>query len=430
MINFLLRFPSFQAMSIWRNTFPKLDWWTATELISARTEGTFWVSIVFIHGDSTLTNFAENADDQVTLFKQGKRIDSSQRLVLAELPTADTDFSVSMMSANRTATMNGNQTSSCFNHEAKRIGISFYYCLIFVLTLMGNIIIGIIVYRTRSMRKPINFFIVNMAMSDLLFPIVYFPSIVAKINYGYWLLGGPVGQALCKLHNVLVYVSVFVSIQSLALIAVDRYGAVVFPLHSPLISSKRCRFLILITWIIAVAANIPDAMAFELVEYQEGLVCVLKSNEVFGESLSYRNYAVSKLVIFWYVPLVLIAILYLIVFIKLKSQNIPGEGSASGREQHSRRQKNVLKMSIAIVVTFIVCWLPTTIWWFLVLYAPDSTTTASCGFQYFAAIAFRLAHFNSAINPCISFIFSGNYRQGLKNLSRCCLVCTRANQVA
>ena len=388
------------------------------------------MSIVFIHGDSTLTNFAENADNQVTLFKQGKRIDSSQRLVLADLLAADTDFSVSMMSANRTATMNGTQTSSCFNHEAKRIGISFYYCLIFVLTLMGNIIIGIIVYRTRSMRKPINFFIVNMAMSDLLFPIVYFPSIVAKINYGYWLLGGPVGQALCKLHNVLVYVSVFVSIQSLALIAVDRYGAVVFPLHSPLISSKRCRFLILITWIIAVAANIPDAMAFELVEYQEGLVCVLKSNEVFGESLSYRNYAVSKLVIFWYVPLVLIAILYLIVFIKLKSQNIPGEGSASGREQHSRRQKNVLKMSIAIVVTFIVCWLPTTIWWFLVLYAPDSTTTASCGFQYFAAIAFRLAHFNSAINPCISFIFSGNYRQGLKNLSRCCLVCTRANQVA
>ena len=430
MINFLLRFPSFQAMSIWRNTFPKLDWWTATELISARTEGTFWVSIVFIHGDSTLTNFAENADDQVTLFKQGKRIDSSQRLALAELPTADTDFSVSMMSANRTATMNGNQTSSCFNHEAKRIGISFYYCLIFVLALIGNIIIGILVYRTKSMRKPINFFIVNMAMSDLLFPIVYFPSIVAKINYGYWLLGGPVGQALCKLHNVLVYVSVFVSIQSLALIAVDRYGAVVFPLHSPLISSKRCRFLILITWIIAVAANIPDAMAFELVEYQEGLVCVLKSNEVFGESLSYRNYAVSKLVIFWYVPLVLIAILYLIVFIKLKSQNIPGEGSASGREQHSRRQKNVLKMSIAIVVTFMVCWLPVTIRWFLVLYPPDSLMTASCGFQYFALIASCLAHFNSAINPCISFIFSGNYRQGLKNLSRCCLVCTRANQVA
>ena len=267
-------------------------------------------------------------------------------------------------------------------------------------------------------------------MSDLLFPIVYFPSIVAKINYGYWLFGSPVGQALCKLHNVLLSVSVFVSIQSLVLIAVDRFGAVVFPLHSPLISSKHCRFFILATWIIAVAANIPDAMTYELVEYQEGLVCVQKWNEVFGESLSYRNYMVSMLIIFGYVPMVLIAILYMTVVIKLKSQNIPGEGSANGREQQSRRQKNVLKMSIAIVVTFIVCWLPTTIWWFLVLYASDSTTTASCGFQYFAAIAFRLAHFNSAINPCISFIFSGNYRQGLKNLSRCCLVCTRANQVA
>ena len=326
--------------------------------------------------------------------------------------------------------MNGSQRSSCFNHEAKRIGISFYYCLIFVLALIGNIFIGIIVYRTRSMRKPINFFIVNMAMSDLLFPIVCFPYIVTEMNFGYYILGGPVGQALCKLNYFLIDVSASLSIQSLVLIAVDRFGAVVFPLRSPLISSKHCRFFILATWIIAVAANIPDAMTYELVEYQEGLVCVQKWNEVFGESLSHRNYMVSMLIIFGYVPMVLIAILYMIVVIKLKSQNIPGEGSANGREQQSRRQKNVLKMSIAIVVTFIVCWLPTTIWWFFVLYPPDSTMTASCGFQYFALIASRLAHFNSAINPCISFIFSGNYRQGLKNLSRCCFVCPRANQVA
>ena len=326
--------------------------------------------------------------------------------------------------------MNGTQTSSCFNHEAKRIGISFYYCLIFVVTLIGNIIIGIIVYRTRSMRKPINFFIVNMAMSDLLFPILCFPYIVTEINFGYWFISGPVGQALCKLHEFLADVSLFVSIQSLVLIAVDRFGAVVFPLRSPLISSKQCRFFILTTWIIAVSAYIPKAMAFQLVEYQEGLVCVPKWNDVFVESLSHRNYVFSMLVIFWYVPLVLIAILYMTVVIKLKSQNIPGEGSANGREQQSRRQKNVLEMSIAIVVTFMVCWLPGTIRWFLVSYQPDSTMTASCGFQYFALFASCLAHFNSAINPCISFIFSGNYRQGLKNLSRCCLVCTRANQVA
>ena len=323
--------------------------------------------------------------------------------------------------------MNGTQTSSCFNHEAIRIGISFYYCLIFVVALIENIIIGIIVYRTRSMRKPINFFIVNMAMSDVLFPIFCFPSTVTNVYFNYWLLGGPVGQALCKLNCFLADVSVFVSIQSLVLIAVDRFGAVVFPLRSPLISSKHCWFFILATWIIAVAAKIPDAMTYELVEYQEGLVCVQKWNEVFGESLSHRNYMVSMLIIFGYVPMVLIAMLYMIVVIKLKSQNIPSEGSANGREQQSRRQKNVLKMSIAIVVTFIVCWLPTTIWWFFVLYPPDSTMTESCGFQYFALIASRLAHFNSAINPCISFIFSGNYRQGLKNLSRCCFVCPRAN---
>ena len=222
--------------------------------------------------------------------------------------------------------MNGSQRSSCFNHEAKRIGISFYYCLIFVLALIGNIFIGIIVYRTKSMQKPINFFILNMAMSDLLFPIVCFPYIVTEMNCGYYILGGPVGQALCKLNYFLVDVSASLSIQSLVLIAVDRFGAVVFPLRSPLISSKHCRFFILATWIIAVAANIPDALTYELVEYQEGLVCVHKRNEVFGESLSYRNYEVSMLVIFWYVPMVLISILYMTVATKISEHSGRGIG--------------------------------------------------------------------------------------------------------
>ena len=260
------------------------------------------MSIVFIHDDSTLTNFAENVDNQVTLFKQGKRIDSSQRLVLADLLAADTDFSVSMMSANQTATMNVTQTSSCFNHEAKRIGISFYYCLIFVVTLIGNIIIGIIVYRTRSMRKPINFFIVNMAMSDLLFPIVCFPYIVTEINFGYWFISGPVGQALCKLHEFLADVSLFVSIQSLVLIAVDRFGAVVFPLRSPLISSKHCRFFILATWIIAVAASIPDAMTYELVEYRIALSNILTlflSATHVSLSQNLNNTFVNKALVHW-----------------------------------------------------------------------------------------------------------------------------------
>ena len=69
-----------------------------------------------------------------------------------------------------------------------------------------------------------------MAMSDLLFPIFLFPRNLTGLYVDYqWLISGPLGQALCKLVPFLTSVSGAVSIQSLVLIAVDRFGAVVFP---------------------------------------------------------------------------------------------------------------------------------------------------------------------------------------------------------
>ena len=327
--------------------------------------------------------------------------------------------------------MNGTQPPSCFNPTAEIIGETFACCLLFVISLTGNTIIGIIVYKKKTMRKPINFFIVNMAMSDLLFPIFLFPRIVTHFYLDSWLISGPLGQALCKLLPFLVDVSATVSVQSLVLIAVDRFGAVVFPLRSPFISSKLCRFFILATWIIAMAFHCPHLIVAKLVEYPGGLVCVWQWKEVFGDYSSLENYVVAIFVAFHFIPLVLIAILYLTIALKIKSHTIPGEQSVNGRQQRLKRERNVLNMSIAIVLAFAVCWLPHSIYQFLTIFSSDNTMKSSCGFICFAYIASFLAFSNCAINPCICFIFSGNYRQGLKNLLSCFSVDNlRANPVA
>ena len=152
------------------------------------------------------------------------------------------------MSENLNTTMNGTQSLSCFsNPTAEKNGITFAYCLIFLVSLPGNTVIGVIVYKAKAMRKPINFFIVNMAMSDLLFTLFFIPREIQLFYINTWLIGGPLGLALCKLVILLSDVSFAVSIQSLVLIAVDRFGAVVFPLRSPLITSKLCPFFILAT---------------------------------------------------------------------------------------------------------------------------------------------------------------------------------------
>ena len=307
-------------------------------------------------------------------------------------------------------TMNATQPSRSISNPEK-IGKTFAYCLIFLVSLAGNTIIGIIVYKTKTMRKPINFLIVNMAISDLLLPIFLIPSKIQELYIDSWLIGGPLGQALCKLIYFLADVSTAVSIQSLVLIAVDRFGAVVYPLRSPLIRSKLCPFFILATWIVAMAIHSPYLVAFKLVDYQGRLACRLRWNEAFGESSSLVNYFTPLVVVLDFIPLVIIAILYIIIFLKLKSQNIPGEHSVNAGQQRQQRERNVLKMAIAIVVGFAVCWLPLSITWFL-------SNFASNGFQYFLVgqVAIVMSRANCATNPCICFLFSRSYREGLKIL--------------
>ena len=332
------------------------------------------------------------------------------------------------MSENMNTTTNGTRLSSCYNPTAKKIGTIFAYCLIFAVSMVGNILIGIIVYKGKAMRKPINFLIVNMAMSDLLFPIFLIPRVLAGMYVDSWLISGPLGQALCKLLPFLQNVSLTVSIQSLVLIAVDRFGAVVFPLRSSLISSKLCSFFILATWIVAMAISCPYLLALKLVENRDKLVCAPQWNKVFGKTSSFENYFTAFLIAFIFIPLVLIAVLYTIIYAKLKSHSVPGEQPVNGGQQREKSERNVLKLALAIVLGFAVCWLPISIGRVLVFFASD-ITTSSCSLIHFRFITFVMAFANCAINPCICFIFSAYYRQSLKNLLSCFFAVQARNKV-
>ena len=315
-------------------------------------------------------------------------------------------------------TMNGSSCPSPLNSTAGKIGVTFAYCLIFVFSLVGNSLIGIVVYKTQTLRRPINYFIVNMAMSDLLYPIFWIPMRLTVFLVESW-PGGSLGQVLCKLVPFLGNMSVIVSVQSLVLIAVDRFGAVAFPLRSPLISSKLCPFFVLATWTVATAVISPFLLMCKLVEYPEKVACERRWNEAFGESSSRANYSLALNFVFLYIPIALLVILYSIIIIKLKTQTFPGEQSVNAEQQRTKRNRNVLKMAIAIVVGFVLCWVPFSIISLLLQFAWESDRTLPCRFYLYFNTAFMVSFSSCAINPCICFTFSGNYRQGLKRLLIC-----------
>lgn len=307
------------------------------------------------------------------------------------------------------------------NPTAEKAAKTLAYSVIIVVALTGNFLIGAIVFKTKSMRRTINYLIVNMAMSDLILPIFAFPRILTDMYVGYWVIDGPLGLALCKIIYFLQDVSTAVSIQSLVLIAVDRFGAVVFPLRPPIVSSKLCPYFILSTWVVAMAIHCPYFFARKLIEIKGNVVCSLQWNDAFGESSSLKTYYVALFLILAVIPFALMAIIYSIIIFKLKSQKMPGGESVNAKEQEKRakRERNVLNMALAIVLGFALCWAPFNILAFLTFFVWDKNPALSCGFKAFSFFALFMAYGNCAINPCICFIFSGNYRQGLNNLFGC-----------
>ena len=311
--------------------------------------------------------------------------------------------------------------SNCFGVlTAYKIGETIALSLILAVSLMANSFIVMIVYQTPTLRKPINYFIANMALSDLLFAMFWLPTRLSLLHTNQsWLIGGQFGQALCKLAPFFGDVSTIVSIQNLVLIAVDRFVAVVFPLRSPLIRSKLCPFFILGTWIAGVAVILPHFFTFQLVENSVAkMVCVVRWEEAFGESLSFADYQLAGSILFRFIPVTLLAILYSIMLFKLKARVHPGEQSANTQQQRNRRNRNVLQMSIAIVLVFVFCWLPYDITFFIIMYRASSTHF-SCGFGLYYEVTYHMAVGYCAINPIICFIFSSNYRQALKRLVNC-----------
>ena len=303
-------------------------------------------------------------------------------------------------------TANGSNFWSCsslINLSAWRTGEIISYSLILVVSLIGNSLIGLIVYKTPNMRKPINYLITNMAMSDLLFPLFTIPPLLSVNND--WPISGPLGLALCKLCLYLPFVSYSVSGQSHILIAVDRFVAVVFPIRSPLIGRKWFPLIITATWIVAMTLHTPMLVNGK-VFYDDGMFCGYFLEEAW-----------PSVVASTYITIVLLVILYSIILIKLKLQAPPGEQSTNVEKQRKRRNKNVLRMVIGIFLAFLFCYVPhTTARLILTL---NFSVWFSCSFRLFTIFASLMFIANCAVNPFICLIFSSNYRQGLRKLLKC-----------
>lgn len=314
------------------------------------------------------------------------------------------------MSANDTMNNVSHLCGFAADPSTEKAWKTFVYSVIGLGSLLGNSLVILIIFKIRGMRSTMNYFILNMAASDLLFTVFVIPRVVSDLHSApsRWFVGGALGSFLCKFDFFIQDVSTAVSILSLVAIAIDRFYGVVFPIKAGLMSSGTFRRRILAaTWFVSALFHLPYFYAYKL--FDDALCRYDWSPFLDHKKASSVYFLIMSITLFFF-PAIILTIVYSIIIITLKRQKFPGNQSVKDKKRVAKRNRSVLRMVVAVVVVFICCWLPFNVSMYIALFQWGSHVPCYASSLFFWVVF--IAYSNGCISPCLYFIFNENFRQG------------------
>ncbi|XP_048369443.1 prolactin-releasing peptide receptor-like [Sphaerodactylus townsendi] len=227
------------------------------------------------------------------------------------------------------------------------------YTLVLLVGIFGNYLLLYVICKTKKMHNVTNFFIGNLAFSDMLMCTTCVPFTLA---YAFNPQGWIFGKFLCYFVFLMQPMTVYVSVFTLTAIAVDRYYTTACILKKR-ISFSTCVYIIGGIWLVSCALVAPAIAHTYHVEFQkEGFtICEEFWMEEEKERLAY---AYSTLIITYILPLSAVSLSYICITIKLKNRVVPGHPTQSQTEFDRVRKRKIFRLLVLVVAAFGVCWLP------------------------------------------------------------------------
>jgi uncharacterized protein YxeA len=135
------------------------------------------------------------------------------------------------------------------------------YTIIFFIGLVGNIMTIIIIKYNIHLRTPTNFYLLNLAVSDLMMLMCNLPLEMIEIHYRQW----PLSIIFCKLRNISAEFFTCSSILTILAFTCERYVTIVHPTHFRQLSHfRRAQNMIFIIWFISLIFSVPLGFSYEI----------------------------------------------------------------------------------------------------------------------------------------------------------------------
>ncbi|KAI3376919.1 hypothetical protein L3Q82_000168 [Scortum barcoo] len=288
-----------------------------------------------------------------------------------------------------------------------RILISVVYSVVCAVGLVGNLLVFFLM-RLRQGRKKssINFFIINLAVTDFQFVLTLpFWAVDTALDFSW-----PFGDAMCKIILSVTVMNMYASVFFLTAMSVTRYLSVASGLKKKAYRRSRCvKWVCAVLWVAATAATAPTTIFSTVTVVAGEKLCLLK----FPEGHDWLAlYHIQKILMAFIVPMLIVSVNYLMLlrFVRRRSM-----GSSN-----PKRRSRVTKSVAIVVLSFFFCWMPNhaiTFWGVLVKFnAVNWDKSYYTVHTYVFPVTVCLAHANSCLNPVLYCLMRPEIRKMLSGL--------------
>ncbi|XP_030586006.1 adenosine receptor A1-like isoform X2 [Archocentrus centrarchus] len=279
-------------------------------------------------------------------------------------------------------------------------------------SVVGIVLVVLVVYVNRSLRKGTFCFIVSLAVADITVGLLVIPlAIIISLQYYTQFY-------TCLLLSCLILMITQSSIFSLLAIAIDRYLRVKIPTrYSIIVTNRRAYVAVCLCWILSFLTGLVPMTGWN---NYDALGNLSSSREIVCEFTSvirmdymvYFNFFVCVVP-----PLLIMMCLYGEIFRVIRKQlNRRAEATCDG-EKYFRKELKLAKSLALVVFLFAVCWLPIHIMNCITLFCPECTP------QFASKVGIFMSHVNSALNPLVYAFRMKHFRATLIQIIRRSMAC-------
>ncbi|XP_054724802.1 pyrokinin-1 receptor-like [Uloborus diversus] len=304
------------------------------------------------------------------------------------------------------------------------IPMTIVYVVILMTGVIGNICTCIVINRKGYMHTATNYYLFSLAISDLLLLVLGLPDELYQLWYRY---PYAFGEAFCILRGLTSEMSTNASILTITAFTFERYVAICHPLSVKTKANlPRAVKTILAIWFVAALCALPTVLQFGI-KYEEG-----RSGEILWDTAmcSVKNplphiFEISTC-LFFVLPMILMSVLYVLIGVRLKQSSggkhgdSLNEGNSTVMRQKISSRKSVVRMLVAVVISFFICWSPFHAQRLLAIYTEKVTPTLLLTFTILTYTSGVTYYLSATVNPILYQLFSVKFRQAFKDTFAVC----------